>query len=213
MEWTRNPIFAGLSAADCRELERCTRKAAFSKGSFLFTAGTPIHQLGILLAGKILIESTDLWGNRRILHALAPGQVFAESFAVCRRPITVDVAAAEDSTVLFLDLDALEQQYSRREWYSRLLSNLLKMTAEKNLAWSGRMFCISHRHIRSRVMHYLSDQAVQQGSREFTIPFDRQQLADYLHVERSALSKELGKMQREGILTFHKNRFHLLQGE
>ena len=87
------------------------------------------------------------------------------------------------------------------------------MTAEKNLAWSGRMFCIAHRHIRSRVMHYLSDQAVQKGSREFTIPFDRQQLADYLHVERSALSKELGKMQREGILTFHKNRFHLLQGE
>ena len=86
---------------------------------------------------------------------------------------------------------------------------MLVLSTSKNLAWSNRVFCISSKSIRARIMTYLSSEAVKRGTMKFVIPIDRQQMADYLNVERRALSKELGRMQKEGILTFRKNQFHL----
>ena len=124
----------------------------------------------------------------------------------------VDVLAVEQSQVLWVRLTALLSPQNEREgWYHKLLRNVLILSTQKNLAWSSRVFCISAKTIRGRVMTYLSSEALRTGKRQFTIPFDRQQMADYLNVERSALSKELGKMQREGILTFRKNTFCLLK--
>ena len=105
----------------------------------------------------------------------------------------------------------LHEGSSRKTWYPKILYNLLQLSAEKNLAWSDRMLCISSRNLREKIMTYLSAEAVKYGRREFAIPFDRQQMADYLNADRSALSKELGRMKKEGILTFRKNRFRLLR--
>lgn len=124
----------------------------------------------------------------------------------------VDVTAARDSKVLFVDLGVLLTPGNHgKSWYPKLLQNLLVLSTQKNLAWSTRMVCITSKSIRTRVMTYLSAEAVRRGSMEFTIPFNRQQMADYLNVERSALSKELGHMRKEGILTFRKDHFHLLR--
>lgn len=210
-------MFRGVEPEEYREIIACggIRTVAYPRGAVLFHTGDLTRELGILLAGNIHIESIDLWGNRMILSDITPGQSFAETYAFCGAPLMVDVTAVQDSQVLFVHLGILlAPDKGDRPWYGKLLYNLLMLSTQKNLVLSNRVFCISSKHIRTRVMTYLSAQAVKWGQTEFTIPFDRQQMADYLNVERSALSKELGRMQKEGILSFHKNRFclHRLDG-
>lgn len=207
-----HPVFDKITQEEYDELISCggIRAVEYKKGAVLFQTGDQTEEFGILLSGKIHIENIDLWGNRMILHNISEGQAFAETYAFCKVPIMVDVTAVEDSKVLFVDIGILLSCGNQAKlWYNKLLYNLLVLSTEKNLAWSSRVFCIASKSIRTRVMTYLSSEAVRCGSTEFTVPFDRQQMADYLNVERSALSKELGRMQKEGILTFRKNKFHL----
>ncbi|WP_367186338.1 Crp/Fnr family transcriptional regulator [Oscillibacter sp.] len=158
------------------------------------------------------IENNDLWGNRSVLDRVGPGQVFAETYAcVPGEALMVSVVAAETAQVLFLDAaQLLLPCQSACSHHARLIANLLSISAQKNLNLSRRIFHTSSKSIRGRLLSYLSYQALRQGSRDFTIPFDRQALADYLSVDRSALSAELGKMQREGLLRVRKNHFVLL---
>lgn len=212
MEISSLALFQGISPEECREMLTTdrVRTADFEKGAVIFRAGDRTGELGVLLCGEVHVESCDLWGNRVILHSIPAGHAFAETYALCEEPLMADVTAAQPSRVLFIRLaELLKADNEAQPWYPRLLRNLTLLFARKNLAWSGRVFCLSAKGIRSRVMMYLSAQAAQAGSTEFSIPFDRQQLADYLNVERSALSKELGRMQKEGVLTFRKNHFRL----
>lgn len=212
MKSDRPRIFHNIEPAEYEDLvsRRCIRVVQYSKDSVVLRTGEDTREFGILLDGEVHIESIDLWGNRLILHSIAPGQSFAETFAFCKVPMMVDVTAVQDSRVLFVDLSILLTAENHTcSWYPKLLQNLLILSTGKNLAWSTRMLCITSKNIRTRVMTYLSGEAVRRGTTEFSIPFDRQQLADYLNVERTALSKELGRMQKEGILTFRKNHFHL----
>ncbi|MBM6925465.1 Crp/Fnr family transcriptional regulator [Pseudoflavonifractor phocaeensis] len=209
----KNPIFQGVGPDEYAQMEAlgAIRQVDYPKESPIFHTGDMTAEFGVLLSGCVHIENLDLWGNRMILHNIAPGQAFAESYAFSRTPMMVDVVAVDACKVLFIHLGILlDPAQSQKSWYTKVLYNLLTLSTRKNLAWSNRMFCISSRHIRTRLMTYLSSEAVRRGSMELTIPFDRQQLADYLNVERSALSKELGRMKQEGILTFRKNQFRLL---
>lgn len=212
----QHPFFDGITPEEYDEMQSCgeIRTVQYPKGSVLFHTGDKTREFGILLSGEIHIENIDLWGNRMILHNISRGQAFAETYAFCDVPIMVDVIAAQDCTVFFIPIHSLLAPCNRdKTWYNKLLYNLLLLSTGKNLSWSNRMFCISSKSIRTRVMTYLSAESVKRGTVEFTIPFDRQQMADYLNIERSALSKELGRMQKEGILHFHKNRFHLYHVE
>lgn len=218
MEISSLALFQDVTPDECSEMTAlgCVRTADFEKGAVLFRAGDKTEEFGVLLSGEVHVESGDLWGNRVILHSIGAGNAFAETYALCGVPMMADVTTVQPSRVLFIRLAALlDEQNSAQAWYPKLLRNLTLIFARKNLAWSGRVFCLSAKGIRSRVMMYLSAQAAQAGSTEFSIPFDRQQLADYLNVERSALSKELGRMQKEGILSFRKNHFllhHIQEG-
>lgn len=212
MEISSLALFRGIPPEECGAMMAlgCVRTADFEKGAVLFRTGDVTGEFGVLLSGEVHVESGDLWGNRVILHSIPAGHAFAETYALCGVPMMADVIAVQPSRVLFIRLAALlDEANSDQPWHPKLLRNLTLLFARKNLAWSGRVFCLSAKNIRSRVMMYLSAQAAQAGSTEFSIPFDRQQLADYLNVERSALSKELGRMRNEGILTFHKNHFQL----
>ena len=118
--------------------------------------------------------------------------------------------AEADCKVLMVNLDVLFSESTKgKTWREKLVYNLLSFSANKNLVLTDRIFCISSKGIRTKVMTYLSAEAVRAGSKQFTIPFDRQQMADYLNVERSALSKELGRMRKEGLIDSCKNRFTL----
>lgn len=206
-------LFDGISQEQLPEMLHCLQAwtAEFEKGEILCPAGEPVGFLGVVLSGSVSIESGDVWGNRSILGKLGPGEVFAEAYAcVPDTPLLVSVAAQEKTKILCLEMErVLTSCPNSCAHHRRLVRNLLQVTAEKNLELTRKISYTSPKSIRGRLLSYLSDQAILQGSRQFAIPFDRQQLADYLGVERSALSKELGKMRREGILQTEKNRFWL----
>lgn len=183
----------------------------FEKGAVIFYAGSPVQSLGLVLSGRISIENDDPWGNKSILDTVGPGFVFAETYAcIPDEPLMVNVVAAESSDVLFLNAGKILQTCPTPcPHHSRLVRNLLAISAQKNLNLSRRIFHTSSKSIRGRLLSYLSFQSARCQSRDFTIPFNRQQLADYLSVDRSALSAELGKMQRDGLISVEKNHFVL----
>lgn len=209
----KNIIFADLKQSEYEEIMKCGKayEKSYPADAVIFNMGSVVREFGIVLSGSVNIENIDLWGNRLILHNLGKDQIFAETYALCGAAMMVNVRAAEASRILFIDAEYLFSSKNKaRSWYTKLLYNFLRLSAGKNLAWSGRIFCITSKGVRSRVMSYLSAEALKSGSDEITIPFSRQELADYLNVERSALSKELGRMQKEGLLSFKKNHFKLL---
>ncbi|MCD7755573.1 MAG: Crp/Fnr family transcriptional regulator [Firmicutes bacterium] len=212
MDLFQLPIFQGVSREAWEDMraQGCVLRRRFEKGAYVFRTGDSTRQIGIVCTGSVRIESNDLWGNRSILSAVAPGQVFAESYAICGIPMMVDAVAAEDSDIAFLCLEPLLKRRDS-EAYPRILENLLRLSAQKNLTLSNRIFCTTAKTIRGRLVTYLSAQAAKNGSMDFFLPFDRQQMADYLNVDRSALSKELCRMREEGMLRFHKNHFTLLK--
>lgn len=183
----------------------------YKKEAVILHAGLITDRMGLVLEGSVTIENNDMWGNRTILSHVAKGQFFAETYAYLPdEPMLVDVAANEDCRILFLRIGGLYRSSpSDSPWVMTFVSNLLGISAHKNLTLSGRSFHTAPKTIRGRVMSYLNSVSLQKGSHEFDIPFDRQQLADYLNLERSALSKELGKMQRDSLITVRKNHFIL----
>ena len=208
-------LFRGMGEREIRDALSFLRadERSFQKGAIILHAGSVTSRMGLVMDGSVTIESNDMWGNRTILSHIGKGQFFAESYALLKsEPMLVDVTANEDCRVLFLQsaLPAASSQ-DQRPWAFMLLSNLLMISAQKNLHLTGRSFHISPKTVRGRVMSYLNAVSLRAGSPEFDIPFNRQQLADYLNLERTALSKELGRMQREGYFTVRKNHFVLLQ--
>jgi len=206
-------LFRDMTREEMEEMSArgALRERAFSRGETILRAGERVRELGLVLSGLVHIESVDYWGNRSILGAAAPGEIFAESYAVCGESLMVSAVAAEDTRVLFADLERLlAPENAARPWHGKLLHALTRLCARKNLALSSRIFSTTPKTVRGRLLTFLSEQAVKNGGTEFSVPFDRQQMADYLNLDRSALSKELGKMRDEGLLEFRKNRFRLL---
>lgn len=209
-------LFRGVSVEEIRTMLEClgTEQGRFAKGEVIYCAGDTVQSMGMVLSGSVQAENNDFWGNKSILDRMGPGQVFAETYAcIPGEPLMVSVVAVEDAEVLFLDIGRLLQTCPNScTYHSKLIRNLLAISAQKNLNLSRRIFHTSSKSIRGRLFSYLSFQAARQKSYEFTIPFNRQQLADYLSVDRSALSNELSKMQKEGLLQVHKNHFLLREG-
>ena len=207
----RTALFRGLSEEEAEKALSClgTQRRCCAKGEAVLRAGDHVGSIALVLSGSVCIENNDAWGNKSVLDRLGQGQVFAETYAcVPGEPMMVSVVAAERAEILFLRAAPLLDEQAPPA-VQRLVRNLLSVSAQKNLILSRRMFHISAKTIRGRLQSYLSDQAARRGRQEFDIPFDRQQLADYLGVDRSALSAELGRMQREGLLRVRKNHFVL----
>ena len=209
-----NIIFNGMSPDEIDQAlsELCAIEKAYEKNSLILRAGDITDSLGLVLSGSVTIESNDMWGNRTILSNVGKGGFFAETYALLENePLLVDVRANENCRILFFKVGSLKKLKSNMNlWCFKLISNLLMISANKNLHLSGRSFHTSPKTIRGRVMAYLNSVSLKKGSNEFDIPFDRQQLADYLNLERSALSKELGKMKKDGLIEVRKNHFKLL---
>ena len=186
------------------------RQKHFEKNEVILSAGCTTHEIGLVLSGSVNIENLDLWGSKSILSNIGAGQVFGETYAFSHETLMVDAVAAQQTDILFWNLDILvHTPHPASTWQPKFIRNLLQISLRKNLALSQRIFCTTPKTIRGRLLVYLSNQAAKAGNNHFKIPFDRQGLADYLNVDRSALSKELGKMRDEGILTTRKNAFTL----
>ena len=204
MEISALPLFRGVPAEELPALlaRASARTCAFQKGELLLRRGDVTRRLGLVLEGSVHIIREDFWGNRSIVGLAGPGEVFAESYALAGEPLEVSVLAAAPGAALFLEADGLTD--------ARLTANLLHLLARKNLMLTRKMRHMARRTTRDKLLSYLSAQALAAGSSEFDIPMDRQQLADYLAVDRSAMSAVLGKLRDEGVLEFRKNHFRLL---
>ena len=208
----KNPLLARLQPPVRRALkaQNALFQRHFEKGETVFHAGDITQDIGIVLSGRVMIENTDVRGRSTILSHIEVGQAFAESYALCGVPMMV--VCAQETEILFLRVSAaLRQENQHADWYLPLTQALLRMAAGKNLALSERIFCTSPKAVRARILTYLSAQATRRGTLSFSVPFNRQQMADYLNVDRSALSRELCRMRDEGLLTFNKNQFTLLK--
>ena len=206
-----SPLFRGLPPDAAGQLSAAglLRRKVFSKHETIFRAGSRVQEIGVVTKGSVHIENLDLWGTKSILSSVGAGQAFAETYAFCGDALMVDAVAAEDCEVLFLHTDALSDSRVPAEVRSVLLRNLLAVSMRKNLSLSQRIFCTTPKTVRGRLLTYFSAQAAKAGGPEFDVPFNRQQMADYLNLDRSALSKELCRMRDEGLLEFEKNHFIL----
>ena len=209
----KNVLFQGVCAKEIEAMLPCLNAVikTYPRGAVIHPAGSAIRSMGLVLSGSVSIENDDVWGNKSILDHVLPGQVFGETYAcVPNEPLMVSVVAAEPCEVLFLEASRVMHVCSRTcSFHNQLIQNLLAISAQKNLNLSRRIFHTSSKSIRGRLLSYLSFQALHHGSLEFDIPFNRQQLADYLSVDRSAMSNELSKMQKEGLLQVHRSHFVL----
>ena len=206
---SKTVLFQGATPEETEQMLSCLKagKRKYKKEEMIYRVGEVVSCIGIVLSGSVLIENDDIWGNRSVLERAGEGEIFAETYAsIPDQKMLVNVIAAEDTEILFLNVGKMLHLCSNNE----LIKNLLQVSAQKNLALSRRIFNTSPKSIRGRLLSYLSNQAVLCNSKEFDIPFNRQQLADYLSVDRSALSKELGKMSKEGLIYVKKSHFRLL---
>jgi len=204
-------LFKGFTPSEIQAALQslCARSVAYQKGAVILSAGSTTDKMGLVLSGSVTIESNDVWGNRTILSHVDPGQFFAETYALLStEPLLVGAVANEDAEILFLYLGGITETAGlTNTWTSKLLNNLLIVSAHKNMMLSSRSIHTSPKTIRRKVLAYLNSVALKTNARQFDIPFDRQQLADYLNADRTALSKELGKMKADGLISFDKNHF------
>jgi CRP-like cAMP-binding protein len=209
------PLFEGIDRDDLPNLLDClsARKKRYEKNSFVFMADEPPRFTGVVLSGSVHIIQDDFWGNRGIVSPAGPGELFAEAFPLAGIPrLPVSVRAAEKSEILLLDCKKIGASCpSACAFHARLVKNLLRILAEKNITLIQKMEHLTRRTTREKLLSFLSARARQARSRGFEIPFNRQELADYLSVDRSAMSASLCAMRDDGVLKFRKNRFELLR--
>lgn len=196
------PLFTGIEYSDLESMLKClnAKTSEISKGTPIFLEGAPAQYTGVVLSGKVQIVQDDYYGNRSILAVLEPGELFAEVFACAGlKTMPVSAFALKDSHILLLDCQHILTTCSNAcRFHSRLMKNLLQEMAKKNLAMNQKIRYMSQKTTKEKLTAYLLDQAKQKNCSEFTIPFDRQALADYLGVERSAMSAEISKLKKAG---------------
>ncbi len=207
-------LFADMDDEDIRAVLAClgAKREHVEKKRVIYESGSEVKCLGIVLAGGVQVFQEDFYGNRSIFSNIGPGHLFAESFACAQHGnIPVSVVATEESEILFIDCLRLATPCARAcGFHAKLIRNLLNIIARKNIALTQRIEFTSRRTTREKLIAYLCAQSRSAGSPSFTIPFDRQEMADYLCVERSGLSAALSALRDEGVLRYWKNRFELL---
>ena len=207
-------LFSGASDEDIEAMLGClqARLCTYKKGEYVLREGERIERLMMLVKGELHIQRDDYWGNRSIISMVGVGEMFGEAYAAPESgPLMNDVLAVEDSAVIFLDIGKLLTVCPNGcKFHAMAVKNLFFVISEKNRKLVRKLGYMSHRTTREKLIAYLSEEAKRQNSGAFSIPFNRQQLADFLSVDRSAMSNELCKLRDEGLIEFEKNRFRLL---
>ena len=204
-------LFDGMNDEEIYVMLSClkARVVTASKGEYIFTEGEPDKYVGIVLSGEAQIIMVDFFGNRNITASIDPADVFGESFACADvEAMPVSVVASEASEIMLINCGYIIDVCSRAcTFHNRMIYNMMKIVAKKNIEFNRKIEITSKRTTRGKLMAYLMTQAKMRGSNNFTIPFDRQELADYLGVERSAMSAELSRMRQEGLVDYKKSWF------
>ncbi|WP_196593920.1 Crp/Fnr family transcriptional regulator [Pectinatus sottacetonis] len=212
-----SPLFIGASEGEIYSMLGCLGGivAKCDKAESIFRANDNITDMGLVLSGGLILEREDYWGNRSILAHIGIGELFGEVYA-CEPLLSTNISAktTEEAVILFMNVQRITTLCdSNCIYHSQLIHNLLSVLAKKAYMLTCKINHVTKRTTREKLLSYFSEQALLSGSNEFTIPFTRQELADFLSVNRSAMSAELSKMHAEAILNFSKNKFELLNIE
>ena len=207
-------LFEGIDDESLLRMLTCfgAKIEHFDKKHTVVPEGSPAYHIGIILSGKAQISQTDYYGNRSILSLVSPSETFNEAFACAKTySLPVSVVADEDCTVMLVDCEHIIHTCENNcGFHNKLIYNLMKDLAIKTIQSHERIDATSKRTTREKLLAYLMNESKKAGSPKFSIPFDRQQLADYLEVERSGLSAEISKLRSEKIIECKKNEFVLL---
>ena len=207
------PFFKGLDDDEILSILHCVNASAiFAKqGSYIFRAGDSTEVMGLVVSGCVLIIQEDLWGHRNILAKCQTGDFFGEPYAASSGAVlNISVAADEDCEILLLNVKRLLSTCPTAcGHHQKLIRNLVSVLANKILILNDKITHVGKRSTRDKILSYLSTESIRQASLSFDIPFDRQQLADYLCIDRAAMSTEISKLQKEGYLKTNKNHFEL----
>lgn len=207
------PFFLAMSDEEILSILQCMKAAVtpYPKGSYIMRAGNSTEVMGIVLSGSAIIIQEDVWGHRNILDMLAPGDSFGEVFAASMGSVlNVSVVAEADCQVLMLNINRILSACPNTcAHHTQLIRNLVNVISHKCLRIHNKVNHISRCSTKDKLLSYLSSEAERSGSLTFTIPYNRQQLADYLCVERAAMSVALSQLQRDGVLRYSKNEFIL----
>ena len=208
-------LFDGIEDENLITMLTClgAKKEIYRKNEVIFSEGDTVETFGIVLSGEVQIIQNDYYGNRSILANMEPSEIFGETYACAGLDcLPVTVVASEDSEVMLVDVHHVTRACGNAcSFHSRMIFNLMKIVAEKNLVFHRKIMVTSGRTTRDKLMVYLLSEAKRQNAKTFKIPYDRQELADYLEVERSGLSAEISKLRREGVILADKNCFTILQ--
>ena len=208
------PLFTDIGEEDLLRMLVClgARVDYFDKKYTVFSESSPARYVGVVLSGSVQMVQMDYYGNRSILGEISPSGVFAEEFACAEtRALPISFIANEPGEIMLIDCShILHTCHNNCGFHQKLIFNMMKELALKTIFFHQRVEITSKRTTREKLLAYLNVQAQKAGSNSFEIPFDRQELADFLAVDRSGLSAELGKLKKEGVLNTEKNRFTLL---
>lgn len=209
------PLFAGITGEEILSMLRCldANVSRYGRGETVLAEGAPAKSMGIVLRGTVQIVQIDYFGNRSIVAGIGPSGLFGESFACAgAASIPVSAVAAEPSQVMLIQCRKIIGACGNAcAFHQRLILNLLKVVAEKNLVFQQKIEVTSKRSTRGKLIAYLLQQGKRHNSSSFEIPYNRQELADYLEVERSGLSVEIGKLRKQGLIETDGKRFHILK--
>ena len=211
----RTQMFSGVGVDEIDSMLSClgARLCNYTKGEYVIRQGEHLSDILVLVDGILHIQKDDYWGNRSILGEISAGEMFGEAYvAPGSGTVLNDVVAIEKSAVIFFDVKRILTTCSSAcKFHSMVVQNMFFAISEKNRKLVQKLGHMSKRTTREKLISYLSEEAKKQNGSKFTIPFNRQQLADFLSVDRSAMSNELCKMRDEGLLMFEKNQFVLFE--
>lgn len=209
------PLFDGINEENYFQMLRCFgyRTMKLKRGNTVFSEGDPATGVGIVLSGSVHTLQEDYLGNRSIVSMAGPGELFCEGFSCAKvEALPVNIVASSDSEVMILDCSKiLTICHNACSFHNRMVRNLLHSVANSNLRLNQKIEILSKRTTREKVMSYLLSEAKFQGTDSFFIPYDRQELADYLGVERSAMSTVISKLHNEGIIDVNRKWFRILK--
>lgn len=210
----KSKIFKNIEENEVDLLLKCINnyRKTFKKGEIILREGEKTEYMGIVITGSVVVERADLWGNNTVLGVISPGGIFAETYAILNdEPLMINVYANEKSEILFLRTNEIFKTCEKScNFHDQLILNLIRIASFKNLNLSRKILHTGPKTIRGKLLSFFSEWVKKENSLSFSIPYNRQQLADYLSVDRSAMSNELSKMQKEGILEFKKNKFKII---
>ncbi|MBQ3529802.1 MAG: Crp/Fnr family transcriptional regulator [Oscillospiraceae bacterium] len=212
-----SPFFQGMTEEEILSVLHCVNATVLhrKKDEYILRVGDSTETMGLVLSGSVLCLQEDLWGHRNIIHRIGAGEFFAEAFAATSGSVLdVNIVADEDTEVMLLHTGRLLQTCPHAcAHHNRLVRNMVSVMARRVMDLNEKITHMAKRSTREKLLSYLSAESIRQGKLSFTIPYDRQQLADYLCVERAAMSVELSKLQKEGLLKTNRNHFSIFSNK